>query len=123
MILERPRTFQHYVMNLPASGVTFLDAFRGLYANRAQHFEPQTNARLPMIHVYCFSEHRQTEKEEFDAVCKLVSEHLGHFISPTGPDVKIRFVRKVSPRKMMFCASFRLPPAVAFAESGLQAAA
>lgn len=115
-VLRAPSTFQHYVMNLPASAVEFLDAFEGTYAGRAREFTPHTETKLPMIHVYCFLEQKETEEEDHVAVCELVSKHLRHRILPSTPDTEIHFVRKVSPRKGMFCASFRLPPEVAFAE-------
>jgi len=114
--LEEPATFDHYVMNLPASAVEFLDAFRGTYAGREQEFIAQTERKLPMVHVYCFSAKMETEEEEHKAVCDLVSRHLGHPITIDTPDVEIWYVRLVSPKKKMFCASFRLPPEVAFAE-------
>jgi tRNA (guanine37-N1)-methyltransferase len=113
-VLKAPRTFQHYVMNLPATAVEFLDAFTGTYAGRQREF-PNTGTKLPMVHVYGFSEMQEGEVD-CEAVCELVSKHLGHRIVPNTPDTEIRFVRKVSPRKGMFCASFRLPPEIAFAE-------
>jgi len=115
-VLQAPKTFQHYVMNLPATAVEFLDAFTGSYARRQKEFAPHTATKIPMIHVYCFSAMQETEEMDCEAVCELVSKHLGHRILPNTPDAEIHFVRKVSPRKGIFCASFRLPPEVAFAE-------
>lgn len=115
-ILRAPRTFQHYVMNLPASAIEFLDAYKGAYVGRTGEFAPHTENKLPMIHVYCFSKQKETEEEDFEDVCELVSKHLGHRILPQTPDTEIHFVRRVSPRKLMFCASFRLPSEIAFAE-------
>ena len=114
--LNAPKTFQHYVMNLPASAVEFLDAFRGIYTGRSQEFAPHKETKLSMIHVYCFSKQQETEEEDKEVVCEMISKHLGHKISPDTPDTEIYFVRRVSPKKLMFCASFRLPPEIAFAE-------
>ena len=114
--LNALKSFQHYVMNLPASAVEFLDAFKDTYAGRSQEFAPFSETKLPMIHVYCFSEQRETEEEDLESVCELLSKHLGHRIFPDTPDTEIYFVRRVSPKKKMFCASFRLPPGIAFAE-------
>jgi tRNA (guanine37-N1)-methyltransferase len=114
-ILEEPATFDHYVMNLPASAVEFLDAFRSVYAGREREFQPHTERKLPMVHVYCFVRTMETETEENHAVCELVSRHLGHPITCASSDVEIWYVRLVSPKKKMFCASFRLPPEVALA--------
>ena len=115
ILLEEPASFDHYVMNLPASAVEFLDAFKGVYMGREAEFQPQTERKLSMVHVYCFSPRMDTEEEEFKAVCGLVSKHLGRTITLDTPDTEIRYVRLVSPKKKMFCVSFRLPPEVAFA--------
>jgi tRNA (guanine37-N1)-methyltransferase len=111
--LIEPASFDHYVMNLPASAVEFLDAFRGLFAGREEEFYPKTNKRLPLIHVYCFGQ-KATDEEEQEAVCELVSKHLGRPITVNTPELEIHYVRLVSPKKKIFCVSFRLPAEVAF---------
>ena len=121
-ILDEPASFDHYVMNLPASAVEFLDAFRGAYVGREREFHPHTERKLPLVHVYCFVPRMDLEVDEVKAVCELVSKHLGHPITLELPDIEIRYVRLVSPKKKMFCASFRLPPEVAFADYDNQAA-
>jgi tRNA (guanine37-N1)-methyltransferase len=116
---NEPQTFDHYVMNLPKVAVEFLDAFRGLYQGKMSLFEPQTNRNLPMIHLYLFTEREgsaaaQNEAEEIQ-ICKTISQHLGHDITPQTPDVDLHYVSLVSPSKKYYRASFRLPPTVAFA--------
>ena len=60
----------HFVMNLPDSAITFLDAFRGV-------LNPQNNggrdlsgiyglSELPMVHCYCFTKELELEKAEVD---------------------------------------------------------
>jgi len=112
---EQPDTFDHYVMNLPATAVEFLDAFSGIYAGEEGRFEPNTGRRLPMIHVYCFAlKHDDQPAEQDREICERISKALGWNIRPDTPEVEIFDVRLVSPKKRMFCASFRLPPEVAF---------
>ncbi|KAI9798946.1 MAG: tRNA(m(1)G37)methyltransferase [Piccolia ochrophora] len=108
-----PRTFHHYVMNLPDSAITFLKAFIGLYKGQEKLFEPHTKTTLPMIHVHCFSTEGDDAADE-RAICRRISERIGYTIEPTMPETVIWDVRSVSPKKKMFCASFRLPPEVAF---------
>ena len=101
-------------MNLPATATTFLDAFVGLYHGYEGLFTPNTSIKLPMIHVHCFSTKSDDNKEEKIKICKEITERIGHEITPETPEVEIWDVRDVAPQKRMFCASFRLPPSVAF---------
>ena len=117
--LTSPKTFNHYILNLPASAITFLPSFIGLYADRERLFWPNTNTKLPIIHVYCFSTKSDDNKEEEIKICKEISEQLGYEMKPgddveTEGEVQVWDVRDVAPLKRMFCASFRLPGEVAF---------
>ncbi|EXJ74032.1 uncharacterized protein A1O5_02326 [Cladophialophora psammophila CBS 110553] len=117
-VLKEPNVFSHYVMNLPASAIEFLDAFHGLYYGREAEFKPHTSKALPLIHLYLFQAKLVTEKEEFQEICERISENIGAEVKLDDPelDMQIRFVRLVAPKKKMFCASFRIPASVAFAE-------
>lgn len=112
-IYTRPRVFSHYVMNLPATAITFLPSFIGLYNPTDRALLP-TDTKMPMIHVHCFSTKSDDNAEEKTKICKEISEQLGTTITPEMPDVDIHDVRDVAPKKRMFCASFRLPEEVAF---------
>lgn len=120
--LVQPRIFSHYVMNLPASAITFLPSFIGLYANVPgtppseikKLLAPHTEQKLPMIHVHCFSTKSDDNVDETKKICEEISRQLDYTITPETPDVQIYDVRDVAPKKRMFCASFRLPEEVAF---------
>ena len=111
-VIERPASFDHFVMNLPATAVEFLDAFHGLYAGREEEF---AGRKLPLIHVHLFQAKRDTELEEHKEICVRVSEHVGARVQVGDSDLELHYVRLVAPKKKMYCASFRLPPEVAFA--------
>lgn len=122
-VYNRPSVVDHYVMNLPATAIEFLDAFPGLYAGKESLFAPHTSQQLPMVHVYCFSGHSENELDDHIDVCQRVSERIGFTITTEDRvggsgnqalELAIHNVRLVSPKKQMFCASFRLPPEVAF---------
>ncbi|CAI8583901.1 unnamed protein product [Vicia faba] len=89
--------FDHVIMNLPASAVQFLDAFRGLIQRK------YWKGHLPWIHCYCFI--RATETPE--SIIAVAESALNASIL----DSKFRRVRDVAPNKAMFCLSFRLPEA------------
>ena len=123
IIHTRPKIFSHYVMNLPASAITFLPSFIGLYAEKPELlplFRSGTY-KYPLLHVYCFSTKSDDNVAEAEDICKRISEMLEFEIRPEDPEVEIRDVRDVAPRKRMFCATFRLPEEVAFrgANSGV----
>ncbi|RKP03817.1 hypothetical protein CXG81DRAFT_23514 [Caulochytrium protostelioides] len=101
-----PRAFDHYVMNLPASAVTFTDAFLALRESYAAMIADASSpvSRAPLIHCYAFT--KDMEQPEADAQ-KQVEEVMG--LSLAGHVVECHNVRKVAPRKDMMCLSFRLP--------------
>ncbi|KAK1140551.1 tRNA(m(1)G37)methyltransferase [Aspergillus melleus] len=122
-VMTRPTVFDHYVMNLPAIALEFLDAFPGLYAGKESLFAPHTSQALPMVHVYCFSGHSEDEADDHADICKRITERIGHPVNLEDRvggsgnqelELSIHNVRLVSPNKQMFCASFRLPKEVAF---------
>ena len=100
-------------MNLPATAISFLDAFIGLYKGKESLFEPHSETKRPMVHVYCFEvNHREGKAER--AICQRISEALGCTIALDGEDVHLEAVRDVAPLKQMWCASFRIPAEVLF---------
>ncbi|KAF2739276.1 guanine methyltransferase Trm5 [Polyplosphaeria fusca] len=119
--LVQPRIFAHYVMNLPASAITFLPNFVGLYSNvpgvsRDEIRELLGKHGYPMIHVYCFSTKSDDNVAETKEICDEISRQLKCEITPETPELVVYDVRDVAPKKRMFCASFRLPEEVAFRE-------
>ncbi|KAK4054732.1 tRNA(m(1)G37)methyltransferase [Microbotryomycetes sp. JL201] len=106
------RLIDHFVMNLPASAIEFLDAYRGLYVPL---YEMDPSARdavsergydkLPMVHCYCFT--KDVEHAEQD-ICERASRSLGLPVTPQTPGFNLRFVRDVAPKKEMYCLEFRL---------------
>lgn len=117
-MLEEPTKFSHYVMNLPASAIEFLDAFKGVYHGREAEIAPHTQQKLPFVHLYLFQTKLDDEEAEYEDTCKRISQHIGAEVKLNDPalEMQIRYVRLVAPKKKMFCASFRLPASVAFAQ-------
>ncbi|KAK6431249.1 tRNA(m(1)G37)methyltransferase, partial [Oleoguttula sp. CCFEE 5521] len=74
--LAQPKIFSHYVMNLPASALTFLPSFIGLYPPSLRAQLP-ADAKMPIIHVYCFSTKSDDNVEEGRKICAEITEHLG----------------------------------------------
>ena len=88
--LTRPKTFAHYILNLPASALNFLPSFFGLYAGQ-QHLFTRFHVSgalsssvatadkplLPLVHVYCFGpkDNRSNEVAEQE-ICSEISRQL-----------------------------------------------
>lgn len=132
------RLVDHFVMNLPATALEFLDAYRGLYTRLAAHvgadaLQAKLDARekdhegvepLPMVHVHCFT--KDVENAGRD-ICQRASAALGlahdeRLVPPEGdqgapptPELSLHLVRSVAPSKDMYCLTFRLPNSVLFA--------
>jgi tRNA (guanine37-N1)-methyltransferase len=119
-----PQQVAHFVMNLPDSALTFLDAYRGSYVAledklSAGDLASQANARetinMPMVHVYCFTREMERANAERD-ICARASQYLGYDLTPAIGEYNLHLVRSVAPNKEMYCLSFRLPEEVAFAK-------
>jgi tRNA (guanine37-N1)-methyltransferase len=89
----------HYIMNLPATALEFLDAFRGYPTSLPQ--------QQPQIHVHCFAP-KDTEESRKE-IWNRIETALGCSLDETIDDVTIYPVRDVAPNKNMYCVSFRLP--------------
>ena len=109
------RSFDHAVMNLPASAIDFLDTFRGVFREATALGRWEADRPLPTIHCYCFAPHDATPED----IMRMASERLGTPGCLSAADgAAVHDVRDVSPNKHMFCISFPLPRAVAFADDG-----
>lgn len=117
-LIPYPITFAHFVMNLPASAVEFLDAFIGSYSFLPTPEEKEEmKQHMPTVHVHTFHREQPGSEEEKRAkedVVKEVGKYLEFEMDPENVDVYE--VRRVAPNKVMYCASFRLPEEVAFRE-------
>eukprot|EP01063_Lacrimia_lanifica_P021661 TRINITY_DN2915_c0_g3_i3.p1 TRINITY_DN2915_c0_g3~~TRINITY_DN2915_c0_g3_i3.p1 ORF type:complete len:400 (+),score=103.19 TRINITY_DN2915_c0_g3_i3:10-1209(+) len=86
----------HFSMNLPATAVEFLDAFRD--------WGPEAASSRAVIHVYCFS-----SAVDFKAdALRMAQEHLGSTLAAQIAEPSVHHVRNVAPKKEMCCVSFRL---------------
>ncbi|KAI9255324.1 Met-10+ like-protein-domain-containing protein [Sporodiniella umbellata] len=99
-------TFDHFVMNLPATAIEFLDSFRGLYSNHQSLYD--ADAKLPYIHCHCFTKSTNPLQD--------ISQRVGNVIGelPDPEKTTVHWVRNVAPKKEMYCISFPLSPSVAF---------
>jgi tRNA (guanine37-N1)-methyltransferase len=112
--LVQPFLFSHFIMNLPASALTFLPSFVSLYS--IANIPP--GSPLPKIHAYCFSTKSDDNVQQGEEICKEISGFLGFEMVPGDGEcegkVLVTDVRDVAPNKRMFCASFVLPKEVAW---------
>ncbi|CAK9441296.1 uncharacterized protein LODBEIA_P51650 [Lodderomyces beijingensis] len=110
-----PRFYHHFVMNLPDSAITFLDAFVGLYSKCPQ-IKSEPGFKLPWVHVHCFEKFENGEGPTVEELSERIRRRICKLIDFELDFEKMEFhqVRMVSPTKPMFCVSFQLPEEVAF---------
>ncbi len=90
--------YDHVLMNLPAIAPEFLNVFSGWRGD---------SSRRPMIHVHCFAKKVGGDME----AVKRCGKSLGCELELERDEVSVHEVRNVSPKKNMYCVSFRLPEA------------
>ncbi|ORZ37394.1 Met-10+ like-protein-domain-containing protein [Catenaria anguillulae PL171] len=112
--------FAHYVMNLPASALGFLDGFLGMWAEHAEHRAYLRTVR-PMVHVYYFTRAgfvgRTDGESEEAAIHRDAKARIAYVMGAEPEELEVHRVRLVAPRKDMCCASFRVPESVLFGET------
>ncbi|KAM3580625.1 tRNA(m(1)G37)methyltransferase [Umbelopsis sp. WA50703] len=108
------KTFDHFVMNLPATALDFLDAFRGVYRAKKDIYENSGSPKLPMVHCHCFSKSPTPNTDILERIQVATGEPVDAESS------YVHWVRKVAPNKDMYCVSFRLTPDIVFAESSIK---
>eukprot|EP00558_Chaetoceros_sp_UNC1202_P010824 CAMPEP_0197242192 /NCGR_PEP_ID=MMETSP1429-20130617/8021_1 /TAXON_ID=49237 /ORGANISM="Chaetoceros sp., Strain UNC1202" /LENGTH=156 /DNA_ID=CAMNT_0042702173 /DNA_START=1 /DNA_END=471 /DNA_ORIENTATION=+ len=94
--------YDHVLMNLPAIAPEFLNVFRGWRGDY------DNASRRPMIHVHCFASKVDGDIEAIQRC----GRSLGCELNKETDEVSVHEVRNVSPKKNMYCVSFRLPRGV-----------
>ena len=97
-------TFDHIVMNLPATAVEFLDCLKHSFDRKTWE-----NRKLPTVHVYAFRPPGHTDRD-------VISRAEGHLGCPI-KNAKVFEVRDVAPNKAMVCVSFQITEEQAFGSS------
>ncbi|GAB5593783.1 tRNA(m(1)G37)methyltransferase [Umbelopsis nana] len=111
---DKWKTFDHFVMNLPATAIEFLDTFRGAYRTKKDVYEKSGSPKLPMVHCHCFSKSLTPNVDIMERIHVATGEPVD------AASTYVHWVRKVAPNKDMYCVSFRLTPDVIFAETSLK---
>ncbi|QDZ22378.1 tRNA (guanine(37)-N1)-methyltransferase [Chloropicon primus] len=122
-VQEPPLLFNHAVINLPATGLDFVDVFRGLFDRRVWK-----ETDLPRVHCYTFigkqlpepegaARPAMSDKEVKEILFRGVVERVEGLLGVNFSDDEaplVREVRDVAPNKRMVLISFRVPAEAAF---------
>ncbi|PWN26124.1 hypothetical protein BDZ90DRAFT_207807, partial [Jaminaea rosea] len=120
------RLVQHFLMNLPATALEFLDAFRGLYTRLAEEVGREAlQAEIesagaegqagPWVHVHTFTKDMEDPARDIlaraNGALGLAEGSEGRLrIAEEGEGgARLHWVRKVAPNKDMYCLEFRVP--------------
>lgn len=104
----------HITMNLPSLAIEFIDVFCGLFREEWQNKEIKLGGLInnlhdyPTVHLYVFLKYlNYNSTSKRDDVRRLVESKLNTKLLDEDI-IDIHFVRKVAPKKDMYCISFRL---------------
>lgn len=115
----KPQTIDHFVMNLPDSALEFLDAYAGSYKPLLEvEGYDRSAVKMPLVHVHCFTRELEFDGAQRD-ICERASGYLGAPVTADMDGFNLHSVRRVAPNKDMYCLTFRLPEAVAYADKQL----
>ena len=103
------KRIDHIYMNLPKDALEFLDVFYGLFNGTKKSIYDKDN--LPTIHVYCFAK-ESNATEEILSRARETMKYNNFGVNKN--DYILHNIRDISPRKYMFCLSFKLPEEVAY---------
>ncbi|KAK3093536.1 hypothetical protein FSP39_016977 [Pinctada imbricata] len=98
----------HIVMNLPAIGIEFLDAFLRLF--KGEKISSLPKEWYPHVHCYCFSSEEDYKKDVESRIEGVLKE-------PVPKDFAVRRIRNVAPNKEMLCVTFQLSPDLLIGEA------
>jgi tRNA (guanine37-N1)-methyltransferase len=74
----QPQMVDHFVMNLPASALEFLDAYNGCYKPLLEQpgFPGVDKAKMPLIHTHCFTREVEESAAAEADICKVCWDAL-----------------------------------------------
>jgi tRNA (guanine37-N1)-methyltransferase len=105
---------RHFVMNLPALAVTFLDAFTGIQWKNQPNIDKSF-----IIHVYLFSSDKTIELAKKNAIVqvamnmKIINNENDEIPSSFLKNImEVYYVRDVAPLKYMFLVTFQIPESI-----------
>ena len=100
----------HIYMNLPKDALEFLDVYKGLFNGCKSHIYSYND--LPTIHVYCFAKDLTNSRQE---IIQRIKEAMDYpELNEEEDKIDMHNIRDISPKKYMFCVSFKVPSKVAF---------
>ncbi|RPB17118.1 tRNA methyltransferase [Morchella conica CCBAS932] len=115
--LRIPPFFSHFVMNNPATAASSLEGFIGAYNGLENQFFDAENLpkrEFPLVHLYIFQKAGPMQYTKRH-ICREISRGLGYKVRPEDLE-HLELVKMVGPEKGYYCASFRLPAEVMFAD-------
>lgn len=110
MLEEKGIAYDYVILNLPAIAPEFLNVFRGWKGHHHHHHhdDGRPHHSRPIVYVHCFAAKVGGEVEAVERC----GRSLGCCLDWERDEVSVHTVRNVSPKKNMYCVSFRLPEAV-----------